>query len=171
VEWANFGEEMDARARGMMLDESLEILTGLWSGAPFRYEGKHYRVDEALFLPRPIQSPRIPIWIAGVWPNLPPFGRAARWDGVLALTRTSPFVPPDSIREIAAYVRAQRTDPTHFDIVVGGLTPEGSGTERVAAAQAAGATWWLEWLNSERGSFTQSFAQAEERVRRGPPRA
>ena len=33
-------------------------------------------------MPRPVQSPRIPIWVAGGWPNKAPYRRAARWDGV-----------------------------------------------------------------------------------------
>ena len=59
-----------------MLDEGLAILTGLWRGETFSYEGAHYHVKEAQFLPKPVQSPRIPIWIAGLWPNKPPFRRA-----------------------------------------------------------------------------------------------
>ena len=65
VEWANFAEELDLRTRAEMLDEGLDILTGLWSGKPFSYNGQHYQVNDSLFLPTPIQSPRIPIWVAG----------------------------------------------------------------------------------------------------------
>lgn len=167
VEWANFGEQMDARTRGAMLDEGLEILTGLWSGTPFQFRGKHYYVEEALFLPRPVQSPRIPIWVAGYWPNKPPFRRAARWDGVFPLAQTSAFVPPEQLREIVAYVLAQRADATPFDVVAHGVTNAGrSDTDRVAEARTAGATWWLERLHGERGSFEQM----QERVRQGPPR-
>ena len=35
------GEEMDLGMRARILDESLDILDGLWSGKPFSYEG-HY---------------------------------------------------------------------------------------------------------------------------------
>jgi alkanesulfonate monooxygenase SsuD/methylene tetrahydromethanopterin reductase-like flavin-dependent oxidoreductase (luciferase family) len=38
------GEEADMRVRGAMLDEGLEVLTGLWSGEPFGHRGEHYRV-------------------------------------------------------------------------------------------------------------------------------
>jgi alkanesulfonate monooxygenase SsuD/methylene tetrahydromethanopterin reductase-like flavin-dependent oxidoreductase (luciferase family) len=167
VEWATFGEQMDARTRGAMLDEGLEILTGLWSGAPFQFRGKHYHVDEALFLPRPVQFPRIPIWVAGYWPNKSPFRRAARWDGVFPLAQTSAFVPPEQLREIVAYVRAQRADASPFDVVALGVTSAGrADTDRVVATRAAGATWWLERVHGDRGSFEEM----RERVRQGPPR-
>src|SRR5579872_6746152 len=42
--FSHFGESMDARQRAEQLDESLDILAGLWSGQPFSYHGKHYSV-------------------------------------------------------------------------------------------------------------------------------
>src|SRR5258706_9522014 len=44
-EFSRFGEEADARVRGRMLDEALEVLTGLWSGEPFSFSGEHYQVE------------------------------------------------------------------------------------------------------------------------------
>ncbi len=61
-----FSEEIDDRVRAEKLDEGLDVLTGLWSGRPFHYEGKHYRLDEVTFGPTPLQSPRIPIWTTGM---------------------------------------------------------------------------------------------------------
>jgi alkanesulfonate monooxygenase SsuD/methylene tetrahydromethanopterin reductase-like flavin-dependent oxidoreductase (luciferase family) len=43
-EYDYLGEEADMRVRGAMLDEGLEVLTGLWSGEPFGHRGEHYRV-------------------------------------------------------------------------------------------------------------------------------
>src|SRR5207244_6229353 len=42
--FAPFGEEPDLATRGRMLDESLEVLTGLWRGQPLTHEGERYRV-------------------------------------------------------------------------------------------------------------------------------
>jgi alkanesulfonate monooxygenase SsuD/methylene tetrahydromethanopterin reductase-like flavin-dependent oxidoreductase (luciferase family) len=86
VEWEAFGEELDLKKRGEMLDESLEIINGLWSGEPFAFNGKHYQVKESQFLPTPLQTPRIPVWVAGNWPHHAPFRRAARWDGMIPQT-------------------------------------------------------------------------------------
>jgi alkanesulfonate monooxygenase SsuD/methylene tetrahydromethanopterin reductase-like flavin-dependent oxidoreductase (luciferase family) len=40
--------------RAELLDESLDILTGLWRGEPFRYDGKHYKVADLTFQPTSI---------------------------------------------------------------------------------------------------------------------
>ncbi len=63
------GEETDRKTRAKMLDESLEILDGLWSGEPFSYAGDHFRLEEMTFRPTPVQSPRIPIWTVAAWPS------------------------------------------------------------------------------------------------------
>src|SRR6266496_6500473 len=43
--FVRFDEERDPRRRGEQLDEALEILAGLWSGEPFSFDGKHFRVQ------------------------------------------------------------------------------------------------------------------------------
>jgi alkanesulfonate monooxygenase SsuD/methylene tetrahydromethanopterin reductase-like flavin-dependent oxidoreductase (luciferase family) len=78
-----FDEPTDPKIRAQRLDQGLDILTGLWSGQPFRYEGEQYKVVKGVsFRPTPLQSPRIPIWVGGWWPKKPPLRRAARGDGV-----------------------------------------------------------------------------------------
>ena len=48
------------------LEEALEVITRLWSGDDkVSFEGKYYSLEDAPFLPRPLQSPRPPIWIGG----------------------------------------------------------------------------------------------------------
>ncbi len=59
--FAQVGEETDRKIRAKMLDESLDILDGLWSGQPFSYDGEHYHVQNVTFSPTPVQSPRVPI--------------------------------------------------------------------------------------------------------------
>jgi alkanesulfonate monooxygenase SsuD/methylene tetrahydromethanopterin reductase-like flavin-dependent oxidoreductase (luciferase family) len=44
-----FGEVTDRRTRAELLDEGLEILTGLWRGQPFQFQGKHYTVKPTDF--------------------------------------------------------------------------------------------------------------------------
>ena len=41
------GEASDPKVCAAMLDEELDVLTGLWSGEPFHYDGVHYHVREA----------------------------------------------------------------------------------------------------------------------------
>jgi alkanesulfonate monooxygenase SsuD/methylene tetrahydromethanopterin reductase-like flavin-dependent oxidoreductase (luciferase family) len=47
------------------VEETIEILNGMWGEAPFTYEGAHFQVKEANVHPGPVQSPRVPILIGG----------------------------------------------------------------------------------------------------------
>src|ERR1700687_3864672 len=155
--------------RAEMLDESLAIVTGLWSGERFSFSGKHFRVNNARFLPTPLQSPRIPIWIAGTWPKKPPFRRAARYDGVVAVRGDieSPLSPAQ-VSDLVAYVRRFRTADLIFDVLQFGETPgqtKAEDREIVAPYAAAGSTWWIESVFPRH----REVEQARLRIRRGPP--
>jgi len=167
-EFAAFGEETDPKIRAARLDEGLEVLTGLWSGEPFSYDGTQYQVKNVCFTPPPVQRPRIPIWVAGTWPIKAPFRRAARWDGVVPIGRDfeKPLTPAE-IRDIAAYIKEHRASKEPFEVARGGQTPGRDAAEDaalVAPYAEAGLTWWLE---SRIGS---SLAEVRERIRKGPPR-
>jgi alkanesulfonate monooxygenase SsuD/methylene tetrahydromethanopterin reductase-like flavin-dependent oxidoreductase (luciferase family) len=81
-EFKLFGEDGSLKTNAEKLDESLEILEGLWKCKPFSYNGIYYKIGEFCFKPRPIQKPRVPIWCAGWWPIKKPFRRAAQYDGI-----------------------------------------------------------------------------------------
>ena len=150
------------------MDESLEILTGLWSGEPFSYEGEHYQIKEMTFLPPPIQRPRIPIWVVGAWPSKRSMSRALRYDGLLAYT-TRGEVTPEDIRAMRAYVEENKEANGTFDIVWEGVTP-GDDPERtvfmVRPLAKVGATWWIEspW------SPPNGPEDLRRRIGQGPPR-
>ncbi len=152
TEFDNLGEEADRKARAAMLDEGLEVLAGLWTGEPFRFDGAHYHIKAAHFTPTPLQQPRIPVWVAGFWPGKAPFRRAARWDGVFPLLRgDEPFdMSPDQHREMLAYIRAHRESDGPFDMMHSHGNPEDAPTRNrdlVAEYAVAGVTWWLEQVN------------------------
>ena len=145
-EYSAVGESRDDRTRGDMLDEGLDVVTGLWTGTPLTYKGTYYTVVDAQFLPPPYQTPRIPIWIAGVWPGTRPFRRAARWDGIIPTGRNG-TPSPDDIRQMRAYINNYRTATTPFDVAFQGRAHEVPAEERgkhVADYASAGVTWWLE---------------------------
>lgn len=170
VEFGNFGEDVDARVRADRLDEGLEILLGLWSGEPLAFEGRHYSA-RARFMPVPVQRPRIPIWVAGMWPNRRPFRRAARFDGVFPIRAGvghTEMMDPSELREIVDFVAEQRHGEP-FDVVYEGQTwnvDPAEDREKVARYQAAGLTWWVEKL----GWFRGSLDEVRSRIRAGPPR-
>lgn len=171
VEFGLFDEEVDPKARAKKLDEGLDILVGLWSGQPFSYDGEYYKVEETVFLPPPVQSPRIPIWVAAGWPSKRPVRRAARWDGVFPLSRAGGVdrdLNLDELEELLAYLRAHRTGVGPFDVVVSGQSPaeKSVGAELVSPYAEAGATWWIEGIDSSPGSL----GEARARIRLGPPK-
>jgi alkanesulfonate monooxygenase SsuD/methylene tetrahydromethanopterin reductase-like flavin-dependent oxidoreductase (luciferase family) len=162
------GEDPDPRVRASRLDEGLEVLTGLWSGEPLDFDGAHYHVRRTRFLPRPVQRPRIPIWVAGGWPTRAPFRRAARWDGVypLGLDPGGEMVPlgAEAYPELLRYVERHRTDATPFEVVASG-TADGDRSV-VAGFAEVGATWWIESDEGVPGWEARMLA----RIRAGPPR-
>ena len=173
--FANVGEPTDARIRAEMLDESLAILAGLWTGEPFAFEGRHYRFGPMTFRPTPVQQPRVPIWVVGAWPHERSMRRAVRWDGIYVQAQAADGKPasgPEPVREVLAYVRRERpTDlrEQSFDVVVEGSTPADDPAAAAALAHAhadAGATWWIEadWTN-------ESVNAMRARIAAGPPRS
>ena len=70
-------------ARGRRLDEALTLIQALWSPGVVRHDGEFFSVNDVELLPKPVQRPHPPIWVAGRWPNKTPFRRAARFDGVM----------------------------------------------------------------------------------------
>jgi alkanesulfonate monooxygenase SsuD/methylene tetrahydromethanopterin reductase-like flavin-dependent oxidoreductase (luciferase family) len=177
-EYGFFGEETDARVRAEKLDEALDILDGLWSGSYFSYTGKHFQLEEMRFLPRPVQQPRIPIWVGGYWPRKRPLQRAAKWDGVCPGGLHGPLTP-DDWREILATIQQHRIADSPFEAVHGGTTSGDNpdkDREKVAAYAAAGVTWWIEDLSP----YGRGLGWAEkwtpeivdklwQRLRQGPP--
>lgn len=167
-EYSSFGEEVDDKVHGAMLDEGLEVLTKLWSGEIANYNGQHYQLHDALFLPTPLQQPRIPIWLAGAWPFKKPFRRAAHWDGICPLNSSYQQLQPDGIREIVSYIRQFRTGDEPFDVLVSGNT---TGTEHQKDADMilpyaeAGATWWQEGFMGDEGELEA----LRTCIRQGPP--
>ena len=167
-----FGEETDRKKRAELLDEGLEIVTGLWGGQPFKFEGKHYHVNETEFsLPAPpVQQPRIPIWVVGAWPRMKSMRRVLRYDGLIPTVvggEASQGTPGD-LRAAVSYVMANRQADTPFDFVVEGTTPGGdaaSQREQVEPWAEAGATWWMEALWQSEG-----LDPVLQRLREGPPR-
>jgi F420-dependent oxidoreductase-like protein len=48
-----------------MLEEGVEIMKAMWTEEVVDYEGRHYRLRGAICQPKPLQSPHIPLWVAG----------------------------------------------------------------------------------------------------------
>ncbi|MBX7214104.1 MAG: LLM class flavin-dependent oxidoreductase [Thermoflexales bacterium] len=180
--FAAFGEALPRRTRAELLDESLDILTGLWRGQPFEYTGRHYRITPTAFYPPPppVQQPRIPIWVAAELGAPRSMARALRFDGVLPNKHGPersilPILPSDIAALSAQLQRERAPDAGPFDIVVEGVV-EGNApgliAERVRPMAEAGATWWIEamWSAIDAMDTPQGRADVLARLRMGPPR-
>lgn len=177
-EFSFFGEETDAKTRARKLDESLEILQGLFSGEPFGYQGEFYNLEEMVFLPKPVQEPGIPIWVGGTWPNKRPIRRAARFDGYFPDAVITPLSPEDWA-VVSKIITEHRDKEGHFDLVQYGVTPgddPAAGAEMVAPYREAGATWWVEGISPFDYGFDWKDPWTSEiveklvlRVHQGPP--
>jgi alkanesulfonate monooxygenase SsuD/methylene tetrahydromethanopterin reductase-like flavin-dependent oxidoreductase (luciferase family) len=134
-----FGEEGDPKARARLLDDRLDRLLAYWDGG---------------FEPRPVQRPRIPVWVAARWPNRRPLRRAVRYDGLFPIDLPG----PEALAELAAEVQALRgPGGGPFDFVV----DYPAGTDHAPWA-AAGATWCLTGFGTQ-----PTRAEVEEAIDTG----
>ena len=134
-----FGEEGDPRARAKLLDDGLDRLLAYWGGE---------------FEPRPVQRPRIPIWVASRWPRRKPLRRAARYEGLFPIDLPN----PDALAQLADELKAMRDGDSSFDIVA--ESPPG---EDPAPWIAAGATWHLTSFGRQ-----PTKAEVEQAIDAGP---
>jgi alkanesulfonate monooxygenase SsuD/methylene tetrahydromethanopterin reductase-like flavin-dependent oxidoreductase (luciferase family) len=115
-----YGEVVDPRERARLLDEGLSRLARFWAGE---------------FEPRPVQEPRIPVWVAARWPNRRPVRRALAWDGLFPIELPGPV----GLAELAGEIARQRpADAGPFDLVV-----EIEPGEDAGPWAQAGASWVL----------------------------
>jgi alkanesulfonate monooxygenase SsuD/methylene tetrahydromethanopterin reductase-like flavin-dependent oxidoreductase (luciferase family) len=133
------GEELDEGRRARMLDESLEILAAAWSGELVHHRGDHNTVDGMRFLPRPVQRPAVPVWVAGYFGKVKPLRRAARHQGFFPVD----LEHPDQLAQIVADLTELRREigrglAEPYDVIA--ALPPGTDPEPYAAA---GGTWWM----------------------------
>jgi alkanesulfonate monooxygenase SsuD/methylene tetrahydromethanopterin reductase-like flavin-dependent oxidoreductase (luciferase family) len=151
-EFRDFGEVSDAKERGDMLDEGLDIIRSAWQGKPVSHAGAHYRLDSVAILPPPVQS-SLPIWGATERTGGRPVRRAATLDGVF------PFgLRPAQLPELLDNVSRLRPGGLDgYDVVI-------SGTDDWREWQDAGATWWLCVL-----PWSRPIHESARIVESGPP--
>lgn len=180
-EFEPFGQEYDQKYLAERYDEALDIITGLWSGEPFSYDGEHFTIDEAVMRPTPVQEPRIPIVIGGWWPFKAPFRRGARWDGIIpnwpSMHSNAPYleyypdhmrrVIPDEpnheedVREMLRYYHDQADDPGEIMLYALDSAPEHFDE----LCRDLGATWMIHGIADSDADKEANL----KRIRQGPP--
>jgi hypothetical protein len=152
------GEPSEPHVLAEKLDESLEIIDALWTGEPVSYAGKHYRLDGVQLTGRPIQRPRIPIWVGGNLLVPAVRRRILRWDGSCAYKGTTDDpqqITAADVRVLLREVASDRGSTDGFDFKASGGKP--------ADFADSGATWWGRWIPPG------ALADAHEILRAGPP--
>jgi alkanesulfonate monooxygenase SsuD/methylene tetrahydromethanopterin reductase-like flavin-dependent oxidoreductase (luciferase family) len=160
--WNEFGsfsgEAADDGARAALLDDGIEIITRLWSGEPTSYTGRRLSVDGAQFLPRPLQTPRIPIWVAALWPPSKPgpVRRAARCDGVMPFSGAA--MSPAEAAQVRETIANERGNDEPFDVCMWGPA------DQADEFAAAGVTWLVQSRGPE-----ANLDEARRMITAGPP--
>jgi len=128
-------------------------------------------------LPTPVQKPRIPVWVAGLWPHKKPFRRAAQWDGVFPLFANPTDNTLDNLKTLIEYLRAHRNSESPYDILFRGtdlpVDDPGRAAEIIEPYEKLGVTWWQVNLNPTafggelKGEWP--LEKMYERLLQGPP--
>ena len=79
-------------SRGRRMDEMLDIIKGLWTQESFSYQGRYFRLSDVTLIPKPVQRPRPPIWVAG---GLVPSGASQH------ITTAQGYTPDRSFQRVA----------------------------------------------------------------------
>jgi probable F420-dependent oxidoreductase len=119
ADYAAAGMPLDpAGTRVDRLGESVSVLKGLWSGAPFAFTGSHYRVDDLDGFPRPRTPGGPPLLIGGGGPRV--LGLAGREADIVAVNvnlragvideRAVPDGTPEATDRKVAWVREAAGD-------------------------------------------------------------
>jgi alkanesulfonate monooxygenase SsuD/methylene tetrahydromethanopterin reductase-like flavin-dependent oxidoreductase (luciferase family) len=157
-EFSRFGEEENDAVRAAMLDEALDLIAAGWRGEPVRHRGASFVIDDVTFLPRPVQEPGVPVWVAGFPGRIRPRRRAARFQGFFPVN----LQHPDELAEAMAAIAALRA-PGPYDVAVElehGVDP--------APYAAAGATWVLTAIDPHSLGSAAYVADVRALVRAGP---
>lgn len=164
-----FGEEFNRKLLSKKLDEALDVMTRLWSGNIVSYHGKHYTLDDVTFLPKPIQKPRIPIWIGGE--SMRALRRACRYEGWVVVG-PAPSAKYEGfalhqVSKVVEKIKLYRGKDGQFDVVYAMDFPkkEKLVKETLQKADSAGVTWMLEGIYGLRFYAEEAL----DRVKEGPP--
>lgn len=134
-ELERFGECAEESVQAERLDESLQIILGLWSGEEIDHHGRHFTVDHVRFLPKPVQHPRIPIWGAARGAGYPkPLRRAARLDGLFPVNTAC-----EELARMLDVVAEERGSLAGFDVAM--LAVPDTDLDALAGAGATWAMW------------------------------
>jgi len=166
----------DSRA---MWEESIRMIPKMWTQDRFEWDGHFYKVPPRNVIPKPVQEPHPPMWVATTTP--PTFEMAGRMGlGVLAFSLTAPGQSEEAVKVYRQAIRNAEPVGAFVNNKVAAFTPmvclaDDAEARRVGAFSAAAyaegarqlyAKWsvtgdgWKGWFGRE--YFTESEITQEE---------
>ncbi len=164
VEYGSFGEPFNVKTRREKLDESLQILTGLWSGEPFSFIVKLFTIEELNFLPITVND-SIPIWVAGQYTLKGPIKRASKYQGMIPLPlHLTGDLTAENFKDLHDKITSLRGNSS-FDLVSIMKVPKRTDSlEEIQPFIDAGVNWFLQYLGPN-----MKLKDVEKRIKQGPP--
>ena len=99
--------------RGARADEFVQALTRIWTEDVVEFKGKYYDIPASKIGPKPIQKPRIPIYLGGFSPNT--LSRIAKYaDGWLPVAAGSLEYLENGIRTLK---EKEKKENRHLEII------------------------------------------------------
>jgi alkanesulfonate monooxygenase SsuD/methylene tetrahydromethanopterin reductase-like flavin-dependent oxidoreductase (luciferase family) len=138
VEFAAFGvppEESASRFR-----ETVEIVLRAWTRDRLDFAGRHFRFDGVEVLPKPVQSPHPPVWLAASAENAIEWA-AGHGFSILMDPHSSAAEIGQKRRLYAARLAAAGFSETGRDIPVARLVAIAEDRRKAAAVAESGARW------------------------------
>jgi alkanesulfonate monooxygenase SsuD/methylene tetrahydromethanopterin reductase-like flavin-dependent oxidoreductase (luciferase family) len=154
VEFEAFGvppEESTARFR-----ETVEIVLRAWADGHLRFAGQHFRFDEIEVLPKPMQRPHPPVWMAASSDDALDWA-AGRGFSILMDPHSSAPEIGRKRRRYTAHLAAAGFSDAGRDIPVARLVALARNAEAAAAVARSGAEWIV---NSYLGAQHRPVMQA-----------
>lgn len=161
-----FGQDWNLADMWRRFDETAELLDALWRGERVDHHGQHFTVSDAVLLPTPVQRPRIPIVVGGIWPSTRSLVRGARWDGIVPHVPGDGVIPADDIavedhiRAAIGHYRSLAEEPGEIWLP---LDAPGASPGFRDVCREVGATWLYRVKDDDTWSI------ALDGIRRGPP--
>lgn len=166
-EYSPFNEENDNKILKEKVDESLQIIQGIFEKDHFSFSGKHYQLNDVSFNPKPKQK-NLPIWVAGTWPYKGPFRRAAKFNGIFPLSADPDEIrlSPKEYQDIISFINQFRDPKSDFDVVSHMYTTGNKEDDAwISDYIDVGVNWLIEVIYPGRASKKEIF----DRIKKGPP--
>jgi probable F420-dependent oxidoreductase len=94
----------DVSDRLRIMDEAVIVMRGLWGTDPFTFTGSHYRVRDAVCLPKPVQKSGPPIMLGGSGNGI--LRRAGEWADIIHMVPVIGAAGTTTLEEVRKFTDA-----------------------------------------------------------------